>query len=229
MEAEPQKAPRQIPLDTQREPRGPVQRADGAEAVQSERAPPGAPQHPGRLGPQGPSPRADVAEQGGWGCDARCPHWSPEHAHSVATQMRLGAGSARPGRTPAHRPDPRPPPGPPPGVSTGPLQKSLQVGGGGGQYIQKTKPREQTPPLCSPPPTRARLPGWDQPPARAQSPSKQPREQQSQACRPAGCPRPEALALYPRVHLSPTQPFGSCAYSNHDTATTPQLPSARRE
>lgn len=111
--------------------------------------------------------------------------------------------------------------GPPPGVSAGPLQKSLRVGGGGGQYIQKTKPREQTPPLYSPPPTRARLPGWDQPPARAQSLSKQPREQQSRACRPAGCPRPEALALYPRVHLSPTQPFGSCAYSNHDMATTP--------
>lgn len=82
-EAEPQKAPCQIPLDTQREPRGPVQWADGAEAVQSERAPPRAPQHPGRLGPQGPSPRADVAEQGGWGCDARCPHWSPKHAHSA--------------------------------------------------------------------------------------------------------------------------------------------------
>ena len=197
MEAEPQKAPRQTPLDTQREPRGPVQRADGAEAVQSERAPPGAPQPPGRLSPWGPGLRADMVEQGGWGCDARCPHGSPKHTRSAATQRRLGAGSAGPGRTPARSPDPRQV------WALDPCRRACGRGEEVDSIFKRPSRGSGHHYSVAPHPPELDSQGRVQPPARAQSPSKQPREQQSRACRPAGCPGPEALALYLRVHLSP--------------------------
>ena len=164
-----------------------------------------------------------VVEWGGWGRDACCPHGSPKHTRSAAMQRRLGAGSAGPGRTPTGPPDPCQVWAPDPcrracgrGEEVDSIFKRPSRGSGR-HYSAARHPPELD--------SQGRV----QPLARAQSPSKQPREQQSRACRPAGCPGPEALALYPRVHLSPTQPFGSCSHSNHDTATTPQLPSTRRE
>ena len=196
MEAEPQKAPRQTPLDTQREPRGPVQRADGAEAVQSERAPPGAPQPPGRLSPWGPGLRADMVERGGWGCDARCPHGSPKHTRSAATQRRLGAGSAGPGRTPARSPDPRQVWAP------DPCRRAC----GRGEEVDSTfqRPSRGTGRHYSAAPTQqSSTPRAGSSPQQGRSPRAKSPEQQSRACTPAGCPGPEALALYLRVHLSP--------------------------
>lgn len=146
VEAEPQKAPRQTPLDTQREPRGPAQRADEVEAVQRERPPPRAPQPSG-----GSAPRADVAERGGWGRDACALTGAPS---TPAPQPRRG------GRAPGQLGRGGPPPAPQTPARCEHWTPAEELAGGGRRWTVNSKDQaERTSPLCGPPPTRAQLPG----------------------------------------------------------------------
>lgn len=219
-EAEPQRRPmHQIPLDTQREPRGPVQWADEQRQCRVSGHLPGHLSTLAGSAPKGLVPGQMWRSREAGGVAARCPHWSPKHAHSARrggwAPGQLGQGG------------PRPPPDPTRCERWTPAEE-LAGGGGGGQYIQRPS-QGQTPPLYSPHPPELGSQGGISL-ARAQSLSKQPRERQSRAVQTRWLPAAKPWPFIPESFEPNAAIWQLCIfesrYGHHSTAAQPR-PSQR--